>query len=91
MGPLRLKRDFLPFFKSSTYQGLKSPIGFWLGLLAAWVFYFTDPSFQLRSYSKPPVLSSKPPGLKFIAAIVKMKIHEMHEVVPFLISCHMIL
>ena len=62
-GPYRTKHDFLPLFKLPPFQGLKSPrLPTWfvgsLGLLLH--------RSNVRSYSKPPVLSSEPPkwGIK---------------------------
>ena len=61
--PYHAKRDFLPFFKLSPFQGHRSPrLPTWfigsLGLLLH--------RSNIRSYSKPPVPSGEPPewGLK---------------------------
>ena len=62
-GPLRVKRDFLPFFKLLPFQGHKSPGRLvWfissLGLLLH--------RSKVRSYSNPPILSGESPkcGIK---------------------------
>ena len=62
-GPYRAKRDFLPFFKLSPFQGLKSP------RLLAWFVSSLGLLLHrsnVRSPSKPPVQSSEPPkqGIK---------------------------
>ena len=62
-GPFRAKCDFLPFFKLSPFQGLKSP------RLLAWFVSSMDLLLHrsnVRSLSKPPVPSGKPPkwGIK---------------------------
>ena len=63
-GPLHAKRDFLPFFKLSPFQGLKSP------RLLAWFISSLDLLLHrsnVRSLSKPPVPSGEPPkwGIKW--------------------------
>ena len=62
-GALRAKRVFLPFFKLSPFQGLKSP------RLLAWFISSLGLLLHrsnVRSYSKPPVPSGEPPkrGIK---------------------------
>ena len=62
-GPFRAKRVFLPFFKLSPFQGLESP------RLLAWFISSLDLLLHrsnVRSLSKPPVLSGEPPkwGIK---------------------------
>ena len=49
------KCDFLPFFKLSPFQGLKSP------RLLAWFISSLGFRSNVRSLSKPPILSKEPP------------------------------
>ena len=62
-GPYRAKRNFLPFFKLSPFQGVKSPrIPTWFMGSLGLVLHRSN----VRSYSKPPVPSGEPPkwGIK---------------------------
>ena len=66
-GPYRAKRNFLPFFKLSPFQGLKSP----RLLLLAWFVSSLDLLLHrsnIRNLSKSPVQSSEPPkqGIKWL-------------------------
>ena len=56
-GTTSRKTHFLPFFKLSPFEGLKSP------RLPTWFIGSLDLLLHIsvRSYSKPPVPSSEPP------------------------------
>ena len=62
-GPLRAKRDFLPFFKLSPFQGLKSPrlLTWFIGSIGLLLH-----RSNVKSYSKASVPSGEPPkwGIK---------------------------